>query len=83
MAFRDVSPVAKTHFLVIPKNRDGLSQLCKAEERHRALLGHLMVVASRVARQEGLGATGYRTVINDGKHGCQSVYHLHIHVIGG
>ena len=81
LAFRDISPVAKTHFLVIPKNRDGLSQLSKAEDRHKALLGHLMLVASQVARSEGL--EGYRVVINDGPQGCQSVYHLHIHVIGG
>ena len=83
LAFRDIAPVAETHFLVIPKDRDGLSQLCKAQERHKALLGHLMYVAAEVARREGLSADGYRTVINDGRHGCQSVYHLHIHVIGG
>ena len=46
------------------------------------LLGHLMVVANKCAQQEGL-AEGYRVVINNGKHGCQSVYHLHLHVIGG
>ena len=51
MAFRDVAPVAKTHFLVIPKDRDGLSQLSKAESRHKELLGHLMFVASQVARE--------------------------------
>jgi len=50
LAFRDIAPVAKTHFLVIPKNRDGLSQLSKSEARHKKLLGHLMVVASQVAR---------------------------------
>ena len=83
LAFRDVSPVAKTHFLVIPKDRKGLTQLCKAEDSHAALLGHLMVVAAKTAKQEGLDKGGYRVVINDGKDGCQSVYHLHIHVIGG
>ena len=46
LAFRDIVPVAKTHLLVIPKDRDGLSQLCKAQERHKALLGHLMFVAA-------------------------------------
>ena len=51
LAFRDVAPVAKTHFLVIPKDRDGLSQLSKAESRHKELLGHLMFVASQVARE--------------------------------
>ena len=83
LAFRDIAPVAKVHFLVIPKNRDGLTGISKAEDRHAELLGHLMVVCAKVAKQEGLGESGYRTVINDGKQGCQSVYHLHIHVIGG
>ena len=83
LAFRDVAPVAKTHFLVIPKDRDGLTGISKAEDRHAALLGHMMVVCAKVAKQEGMGDSGYRTVINEGKEGCQSVYHLHIHVIGG
>ena len=83
LAFRDISPIAKVHFLVIPKDRDGLTGISQAEDRHAALLGHLMVVVAKVAEQEGIGQSGYRTVINDGKHGCQSIYHLHIHVIGG
>lgn len=82
LAFRDISPTAPTHFLVIPKNRDGLDGISHAEERHEALLGHLMVVAAKVAKEQGL-RRGYRIVINDGEQGCQSVYHLHIHVIGG
>lgn len=82
LAFRDVSPVAKVHFLVIPKDRQGLTQLSLANDSHEKLLGHLMVVCAKVANQEGL-AEGWRVVINDGKHGCQSVYHLHLHVIGG
>ena len=83
LAFRDIAPVAATHFLVIPKNRDGLTGISKAEPRHEALLGHLMVVAAKVAAQENLANDGYRVVINEGRHGCQSVFHLHIHVIGG
>ena len=51
LAFRDIAPVAATHFLVIPKNRDGLTGISKAEDRHEALLGHLMIVASKVAAQ--------------------------------
>mmetsp|Transcript_22019 Transcript_22019/g.64943 ORF Transcript_22019/g.64943 Transcript_22019/m.64943 type:complete len:131 (-) Transcript_22019:319-711(-) len=82
LAFRDINPVAPTHFLVIPKVRDGLTQLSKAEERHEALLGHLFFVANAVAKQEGL-ANGFRVVVNDGKDGCQTVFHLHLHVIGG
>ena len=82
MAFKDVNPVAKTHFLVIPKIKAGLSQLSKATEDHKMLLGHCMYVAQMVAKQENL-EKGFRVVINDGVDGCQSVYHLHLHVIGG
>lgn len=67
---------------VIPKVRDGLTQLSKARAEQAPLLGHLLYVAAQVAKQEGL-AQGYRVVINDGPNGCQSVYHLHLHIIGG
>ena len=83
MAFKDAFPVAPLHFLVIPKNRDGLTGISKAEDRHAPLLGHLMVIVAKVAKQENMNEDGYRVVINDGKHGCQSVYHLHLHVLGG
>ncbi|CAK9006519.1 Adenylylsulfatase HINT1 (HIS triad family protein 3) (Histidine triad nucleotide-binding protein 1), partial [Durusdinium trenchii] len=81
LAFRDVSPQAPVHVLVIPKVRDGLTQLQNAREDQEALLGHLLYVASRVGKDEC--PEGYRIVINDGKHGAQSVYHLHVHVMGG
>eukprot|EP00440_Ansanella_granifera_P018971 gb/GFBE01020614.1/.p1 GENE.gb/GFBE01020614.1/~~gb/GFBE01020614.1/.p1 ORF type:complete len:197 (+),score=28.70 gb/GFBE01020614.1/:1-591(+) len=81
LAFRDVSPQGPVHILVIPKVRDGLTQLSKARDDQEALLGHLMLVASRVGKAEC--PEGFRVVINDGKHGAQSVYHLHVHVIGG
>merc|ERR1711974_246188 len=80
LAFRDVSPQAPTHLLVIPKAP--IAQLRHATEDQEQLLGHLMVVAAKVALDQGLQA-GYRVVVNDGKLGCQSVYHLHLHVIGG
>ncbi|XP_003747834.1 histidine triad nucleotide-binding protein 1 [Galendromus occidentalis] len=80
VAFDDISPQAPVHFLVIP--RKPISQLSTAEEADEALLGHLMFVAQKVAKQKGL-TRGFRTVINDGPEGCQSVYHIHIHVIGG
>lgn len=70
------------HFLVIPKKHDGLTQLSKAELKHKELLGHLMYVAQLVAKQEKL-INGFRVVVNDGFDGAQSVYHLHLHVIGG
>ncbi|KAK9821290.1 hypothetical protein WJX81_000713 [Elliptochloris bilobata] len=82
LAFRDINPQAPVHFLVIPKVRDGLTQLSKATEQQEQLLGHLLIVASKVAKQEGLDQ-GFRVVINDGRHGSQSVYHLHLHILGG
>jgi histidine triad (HIT) family protein len=81
LAFRDVNPQAPTHVLIIPKDRDGLTQLSKATERHRAILGHLLLVAQQVGKTEC--PEGFRVVINDGVHGAQSVYHLHLHVMGG
>eukprot|EP00184_Porphyridium_aerugineum_P008443 CAMPEP_0184691916 /NCGR_PEP_ID=MMETSP0313-20130426/608_1 /TAXON_ID=2792 /ORGANISM="Porphyridium aerugineum, Strain SAG 1380-2" /LENGTH=127 /DNA_ID=CAMNT_0027149695 /DNA_START=193 /DNA_END=576 /DNA_ORIENTATION=+ len=82
LAFRDISPQAPTHILVIPK--EPISQLSKADEsKHTMLLGHLLIAANKAAAIDGLDKTGFRVVINDGKHGCQSVYHLHLHVIGG
>ncbi|KAK9843151.1 hypothetical protein WJX74_007700 [Apatococcus lobatus] len=79
LAFKDISPQAPVHFLVIPKKKTGLTGLSQATESHEQLLGHLLVVASKVAKQEKL-QEGYRVVINDGKEGCQSVYHLHLHL---
>lgn len=80
MAFNDVNPQAPTHLIVIP--RKPIEQLSKAEESDSALLGHLMYVAQKVAKEAGLD-NGFRMVINDGRDGAQSVYHLHLHVIGG
>jgi histidine triad (HIT) family protein len=82
LAFRDVNPQAPIHILVIPKHRDGLTQLQHAREDQKGILGHLLYTASDIAKKEGL-EEGYRIVINDGKDGCQSVYHLHIHILGG
>ena len=65
-AFRDIAPVAPTHVLLIPKVHEGLTGICKAEEKHAALLGHLMVTAAKIAKQEKLDENGYRLVINDG-----------------
>jgi histidine triad (HIT) family protein len=81
LAFRDINPQAPVHFLVIPKNRDGLTQLTKVREDQKALLGHLMYVAQELGQKEC--PDGFRISINDGKDGAQSVYHLHLHVMGG
>uniref|UniRef100_A0A8C3V250 Histidine triad nucleotide binding protein 2 n=2 Tax=Passeriformes TaxID=9126 RepID=A0A8C3V250_CATUS len=80
LVFRDVAPQAPVHFLVIPKRP--IPRISRVGPQDTELLGHLMVVAARTAQAEGL-ADGYRLVINDGKHGAQSVYHLHLHVLGG
>ncbi|CAD6184099.1 unnamed protein product [Caenorhabditis auriculariae] len=80
IAFHDVTPQAPVHFLVIPKRR--IDMLENATDDDSALLGKLMMVAAKVAKQENL-AEGYRLVVNNGKNGCQSVFHLHIHVLGG
>ncbi|GLT43740.1 hypothetical protein SLA2020_176710 [Shorea laevis] len=82
LAFRDIAPQAPTHILIIPKVRDGLTGLSKAEERHFEILGRLLYTAKLVAKQEGL-EDGFRVVINDGPQGCQSVYHVHVHLLGG
>lgn len=81
MAFRDISPQAPVHFLVIPKNRDGLTQIRNAREDQKPLLGHLLYVAQLLGQKEC--PDGFRITINDGKDGAQSVYHLHLHVMGG
>lgn len=80
MAFYDVNPEAPTHFLVIP--RKPIPMLQDAKEEDKTILGHLMYIAKKKAEDLGLDQ-GYRVVINNGKDGAQSVYHLHLHVLGG
>ena len=81
IAIRDINPQAPVHVLVIP--REHMESLDEASQRDEALLGHLQRVAARVANQEGLSESGYRTVINTGAGAGQSVLHLHVHVLGG
>jgi histidine triad (HIT) family protein len=81
IAFRDIRPQAPVHIVVIPKRpipRVGEAQLGDA-----ALLGQLVLAAAEVARKAGLGETGYRLVINNGRDGGETVPHLHCHVLGG
>ncbi|WP_413323702.1 histidine triad nucleotide-binding protein [Synechococcus sp. MIT S9503] len=79
LAFRDIAPQAPVHVLVIP--RETIVGLQDVGEEHASLLGHLLLVAARVAKQEGL--SDWRTVINSGAAAGQTVFHLHVHVIGG
>jgi histidine triad (HIT) family protein len=80
LAFHDVSPQAPVHVLVIPKQP--IPSLAAATAADAGLLGHLVVVASELARTLGL-ADGYRLVVNCGRDGGQSVDHLHVHLLGG
>ena len=79
LAFRDISPQAPTHILVIP--RKPIPRLSASEDEDAALLGHLLGVARKVARQERL--EDFRLVVNDGAGAGQTVFHLHIHILGG
>lgn len=80
VAFHDIDPQAPTHILVVP--RKPIPTLDDLEPEHEKLVGHLFVVAREIAQEEGL-RDGYRTVINCGDDGGQSVYHLHLHLLGG
>ncbi|MEP6819949.1 MAG: histidine triad nucleotide-binding protein [bacterium] len=81
VVIRDINPQAPTHLLVIPSEH--IESLDEASQRDEALLGYLLRVAARVANAAGLAGEGYRTVINNGAGAGQSVFHLHVHVLGG
>jgi histidine triad (HIT) family protein len=81
IVIRDINPQAPTHLLVIPLEH--IESLDEASQKDEALLGHLLRVGARVANAEGLGESGYRAVINTGAGAGQSVFHLHVHVLGG
>ena len=79
-AFHDINPQAPTHVLIVPRKLiAGISSL---EEDDALLVGHLLVVARKIAEDLGLGS-GFRLVINNGQHGQQTVPHLHVHLLGG
>ena len=80
LAFRDINPQAPVHVLVIPKTP--ITSAGAATESDKATLGHLLYVAAQVARQEGIG-DAFRVVTNSGADAGQSVFHLHLHVLGG
>lgn len=81
VAFRDISPQAPLHLLIIP--RKAIPRVGRAEAEDEALLGHLLLTAARVARSEGIAESGYRLVINNGPDGGEAVPHLHVHLLGG
>ncbi len=80
LAFRDINPQAPVHILVIPKKP--IPKLADAESEDQALLGHLLWTVKDIAKQEKL-ENGYRVVINNGADAGQTVFHLHLHILGG
>ena len=81
VVIRDINPQASTHVLVIP--REHIESLNDASHKDEPLLGHLLRVGARIANNEGCAESGYRTVINSGAGAGQSVFHLHVHSLGG
>jgi histidine triad (HIT) family protein len=81
VAFRDISPQAPVHVVVVP--RKPVARIGLAGATDEALLGRLLLAAAEVARQEGIAESGYRLIINNGRHGGESVPHLHVHLLGG
>jgi len=81
MAFRDISPQAPTHVLVIPKQH--IATLNDLDSDNAAVLGKMAFVASQLAKQEGFAEQGYRTVMNCNADGGQAVFHIHLHLLGG
>ncbi len=81
VAFEDVNPQAPVHVLVIP--HEHIESLDEASRRDESTLGHLLRVAARIANERGLSENGYRSVINTGPAAGQSVFHVHVHLLGG
>ena len=80
MAFHDIRPQAPVHFLLVPKAH--IVSLYEATAEHQAVLGKMLTMAGRLAREAG-ASDGFRTIINNGRVGHQEVYHVHMHVLGG
>lgn len=81
MAFRDIAPQAPTHILIIPIEEIATANDLSAQ--HEQLVGHMVAVAARIAREAGIADDGYRLVVNCNRDGGQEVYHLHLHLLGG
>lgn len=81
LAFKDISPVAPVHILIIPKKH--LSSLADVSEADAGLLGKLMLIGRSLAKENGLAEDGYRLVLNTGLGAGQTVFHLHLHLLGG
>lgn len=80
-AFRDIAPQAPTHILIIPNKIIPTVNNVTAEDEQ--VLGHLFVIAAKIAKEQGIDEDGYRLIVNCNKHGGQEVFHLHMHLVGG
>jgi histidine triad (HIT) family protein len=90
IAFHDINPAASVHFLIVPKQH--IATLSDCSEDHSVLLGKMLLLAPKLAQQQGcgyakeangIGSGGFKTIFNTGPGGGQEVYHLHMHVLGG
>ncbi len=81
LAFRDINPAAPQHMLVIPKKH--IATLNEADDTDAEILGRMSLAAAKLAQQLGFADSGYRTVMNCNAHGGQTVYHIHLHLLGG
>jgi histidine triad (HIT) family protein len=80
LVFHDIHPVAPVHLLIVPKVH--VASLADCNETHRDLLGRMLLLAPKLAKEQGLDS-GFRTVINTGRGSGQEVFHIHVHVFGG
>lgn len=80
-AFRDIHPVAPTHILIVPNKH--IESIKDISSRDEGLVGHLLLVARDLAAKEGIANSGYRLIINTGRNANQTIFHLHLHLIGG
>ncbi|MGB2884629.1 MAG: histidine triad nucleotide-binding protein [Dehalococcoidia bacterium] len=81
VAFRDINPKATVHLLLVPRKH--IKSVAELSEDEASIMGHLVTVANRLAREAGISEKGYRLVVNSGPEGGQEVPHLHLHLLGG
>jgi len=81
VAFRDINPKATVHLLLVPRKH--IESVAELSEDEASIMGHLVTVANRLAREAGISEKGYRLVVNSGPEGGQEVPHLHLHLLGG
>ncbi|MBP1559656.1 MAG: histidine triad nucleotide-binding protein [Oscillospiraceae bacterium] len=80
-AFKDINPLAPVHILVVPKNH--ISSAAEINSENSSAVAHIFEAAAKIAKEQGIAEDGYRIVTNIGENGCQSVKHLHFHIMGG